>query len=866
MTHEPGDLAALLRRLTTQRTLARLAILFERLWPVLWPPLGIAGLFVCAALLDIPRLLPPGLHFALLVVTASAIVGLLARGLVGIAPPDDAAADRRLERDSGLAHQPLAVLNDQPSVQEPAGLALWQAHVARAVRQVRRLRVGLPHPGLARRDPRALRAGLVVALVAAFVIAGNDAPARLAYAMKPNLAGTPGAPSTKLQAWITPPAYTNVAPLFLQSDHGDVTVPAGSHLTVSVTGGSGTPSLLLNGQPAGFRTLAKDSFQADQDLTRGGHLTVRRGGKTLANWELTVVADQPPTAAWTGPPGRDRASQQTRFPWKASDDYGVASLEAKLWLKARPDAPPVTVSIPLPGGAPKSAHGVQQQDLTANPWAGLHVIARLVAKDARGQTGTSAPAGFVLPERPFFNPVARALIAIRKGLSLRPNDRDSAVGGLDKLLMEPKAFHSDIGAYVNLASIYYLLEFNRSDKAIGEAQQRMWELALHMEEGQVEQTARALDQARQAANDALAKALHDPSAANRAELDKKLKELEQAIERHMQALLQEAERNLSAMPFNPNSLRFSNRDLERLAQQARRAVQQGKMQDAQQRLAQLERMLDQLRNARVNPGKMARQQAQQRRRGRQQMGALQDMIQREGGLLDHVERRNQGQAPYNGGLIPPWQFEQQFGQGTQPASPPDPNGQRGADRRVQQALRRALGELMQEFGDLTGQVPQSLGDADQAMQRAVQQLAQANDTGAGMAEQQAIEALQKGGQRMGETMAQQFGSGRQGEGANGQNGANGPMGFSLQYGNGDRSGNGMLRGSRGGAFNRNRDPLGRLLGDGANGANEASNVHIPEKRGQQRSYDIEQELRRRGAERYRPQQELDYIHRLLKQF
>ena len=44
------------------------------------------------------------------------------------------------------------------------------------VRQVRRLRVGLPRPGLARRDRRALRGGLVVALVAALVIAGADAP------------------------------------------------------------------------------------------------------------------------------------------------------------------------------------------------------------------------------------------------------------------------------------------------------------------------------------------------------------------------------------------------------------------------------------------------------------------------------------------------------------------------------------------------------------------------------------------------------------------------------------------------------------------------------------------------------------------
>ena len=143
------------------------------------------------------------------------------------------------------------MLTDRPSRgtggPDTASVALWQAHVARAVRSVRRLRVGLPRPGLARRDPRALRAALVVALVAAFAIAGEDAPSRLAQAMEPTLPREIPPPATELQAWITPPAYTRLAPIFLKPDSGTVSVPAGARLTVSVTGGSGTPTLALDG-------------------------------------------------------------------------------------------------------------------------------------------------------------------------------------------------------------------------------------------------------------------------------------------------------------------------------------------------------------------------------------------------------------------------------------------------------------------------------------------------------------------------------------------------------------------------------------------------------------------------------------------
>jgi len=286
MTPSGSDLENLLRRLAGRRALARAAILFERVWPALWPPLGVAGVFLCAALLDLPRMLPAWAHISLLVGTFLLIAALLVRGLHKVSTPDDTAADRRLEAASGLTHRPLAVLTDRPSQgrqgADLAGIALWQAHVARAVRQVNRLRIGLPRPGLARRDPRALRAALIVALVAAFAIAGEDAPSRLAQAMEPTLPRENPPPSTELQAWVTPPAYTRQAPLFLKTNSPTVSVPQGSRLTISVTGGDGTPTIGFDSKTEPFRVLDKASFQADRDLTEGGHLTVRRNGSELA--------------------------------------------------------------------------------------------------------------------------------------------------------------------------------------------------------------------------------------------------------------------------------------------------------------------------------------------------------------------------------------------------------------------------------------------------------------------------------------------------------------------------------------------------------------------------------------------------------
>ena len=892
---------SLLRGLRRWRALARAVLLFERLWPALWPPLGVAGLFLCAALLDLPALLPGWPHAILLAGVALAMAALGWHGFRRLRLPDNPEADRRLERESGLRHRPLTVLADRPAV--AADSALWRAHVARAAAQVGRLRVGLPRPGLAARDRRALRGGLLVGLLAWRVIAGADAPARIGRALTPGFAPAAAAPATQVQAWITPPAYTGLAPLFLRPEGGAVSVPAGAHLTVNVTGGSARPALSLAGRAAPFKALDDASFQAELDLTEGGRLALSRRGEALGAWDVTVVADQAPVVSFPEPPGATAGRvPQTRLPWQASHAYGVVGLQAELRLRDRPDAPPLVVPIPLPGGAPKSARGVRQQDLTPNPWAGLPVTAHLVGRDAAGLVGTSAEAGFTLPERQFVHPVARALMAVRKMLTLKPDERDAAIHELDMLSGLAEVWRDNTAGFLNLRAIAALLRRDPSLPAVEEAQGRMWRLALQLEEGATERTARALEQARQALREAL-DAEKRGEHVDRAEIERRTRALQEALQRHLQALAEQARRNPETDQFDPRAHPLDARDMEKLAEQMREAAREGRMDEARDKMAALEKMLDAMKNAPPQRGRMTeseRKRAAQRQQGQQQMNALQDMIQRQGGLLDHAQGRAEAEnppppdprrplaRPFTPPYTPP--FTPPFTRGLAP--PPDPSGQhaaeaqdqqqRGGEQRVQQALRRVLGELMQRYGDLTGQVPPNLGDADAAMRDAAQALAQGRDAAAAGAQQRAIEALQKGGQAMGQQMAQQFGQPGEGEGeqpGEGQQGQDGQDGQGMQ-------GNGRGRGQPGGQYgwsNNGRgnpwdqgfgdrrgqqrlDPLGRPLREGAAGRNDGGDVRVPDQMEEARTRAIQEELRRRGAERSRPQPELDYIDRLLRQY
>jgi uncharacterized protein (TIGR02302 family) len=144
----------------------------------------------------------------------------------------------------------------------------------------------------------------------------------------------------------------------------------------------------------------------------------------------------------------------------------------------------------------------------------------------------------------------------------------------------------------------------------------------------------------------------------------------------------------------------------------------------------------------------------------------------------------------------------------------------------QSKLHDQLNQIMKGLGDQKRAVPGNLGQAGRAMGEAQGNLGSGDLDGAGQAEKNVLEALRKGADAMAKALMAQ--SGQEGN----QNGS--------------------------------QDPLGR--DEGANGSSFGGNVKMPGKSDLQRARGILQELRKRAAERGRPQEELDYIDRLLKQF
>jgi uncharacterized protein (TIGR02302 family) len=801
------------RRVARLLSLARAALFWERLWPALWPLSGVLGLFLALALLDLLPWLPAWLHAALLLGFLIAAVLAAARGLRRLRLPTTEQACRRLELDSGLAHRPLEALDDVmvAGTGDRDSVDLWELHRRRIGAQLSALKLRLPRAGLAATDPFALRAALGLVLAVGLVLGAGDWAQRLERALSPELAAFAAAPPARLDVWINPPAYTALPPLFLEPARAGakpLAVPLGSTVLAQLQGGRGTPTLVVGEARTPFDPVSADAYRTDFEIRAGDRLAIEQGGRELAAWELAVLPDKAPSVEFLSPPGRtERAA--LRLEYLAEDDYGLSAVSALVQRMDDPSVAAMELDLTLPGIGLGRAEAMSFHDLTPHPWAGLAVEIRLVARDALGQRGESEPARTVIPERIFNHPVARALVELRKQLTLKPSARLPVVRTLGEIYDRPAHYFHDLVVALAIRAAERRLIHDLTTAAIPEVQQLLWDTALHIEEGELAIAERDLREIQKALMDALARGAEDE------EIERLMNELQQALDRFLEALAEQLREQLAegaeAQPLPPDAEILQGEDLQRLIERARELARTGAREAARDLLAQLQNMLE---NLRANP--FAQGLDDESRNAFRMMQDMESLMQRQQGLLNRSFRRSQRERAEDGESRRSQRESQ-------------------ADSLSQEALRRELGEMMRRLGEALGEIPRPLGRAEQSM-RDAREAWEANRSDDAVGPQtRAVDQLQQGMQDMAEQFLERMGNA-------------GPRGM----------------GQVGGRPGTGRDPLGRQTGDG--GLEALEGVEIPDEMEIRRTRQILDELRRRRGERQRPPLELDYIDRLLRRF
>ena len=858
---EPGRTTANARldRLVAQ---ARAAAVWEQAWPVLWRGLGVGLLFLILSWsglwLDVT---PLWRQIGLGILAALLVVALLP--LAHLGRPGRRAALARLDREAAarnpaLRHGPASAAQDTLAVgaADAGSQVLWALHQRRAAQAVAALRVGLPRPGMTRRDPFALRAGLTVAAIASLFAAGPEWRERIGAAFDWHEPAAPG-PNFRVDGWIDPPIYTRLPPLLIAMDGTDqhLRAPVNAQLIVRIAG---------QGKAAADTTLTPNAGlvpvpgqEARPDLREERYRIV--GGAELViatpagRQRLTVdaIPDRPPeVTAIGGPEVNGRGTFNLTY--KAKDDYGISSAEAVIApLKSgRTLVPLPQIGLALPADASGDSETKTLVDLTDSPWSGARVRYHIVVKDEAGQEGKTPDTEITLPARPFRDPLAWALAEERRRLITAPDtDRRWVQGALDALLVAPDTFTPQPAIFLGLRTATERLRRARSDADLVDVADLLWEMALKIEDGDLSDAEKQLRQAQDRLKEAIERNAPDD------EIKRLTQDLKQALDKFLSEMAQKQGRENRDQSDrgqnNPQSKTVTPQDLDKMIQDMAEAMKRGDTAEAQRLMEQLRNILENLQTA-----ERGSRSDQASREMQKQMRDLDDMAKEQQGLRDETFKdgqqprsgqrqqdrgQQQGQRGQQGSQGQQGQRQQgQQGQQGQSQQGQQGEGQQGNVGERQQALRQRLEELEKRMKENGMRGEQGLSDAEDAMREAENALKQGDSGEAVDAQGRALDGLKRGA----EGMAQQMQEMAEGQGEGQQDGGQQP-------------------GQQGQAGARDDDPLGRPT-RGRDMSDGRVRVPTADESAVQRARRIMEELRRKLGDPTRPREELDYFERLLR--
>jgi uncharacterized protein (TIGR02302 family) len=829
--------------LARARRLTGLSMVLERLWPLVLPLLLVVAVFLAVSWAGLFRHVPEAMRLALAFIFAVSAVAAFAP-LLWYRAPRAEDIDNRIETTNALAHAPATALADRLAGEGgPFADALWREHQRRMARRLDHVAPDLPKADMPRRDPFALRALAPLALAAAFAFSFGPRGGSVTDVFYP----APGAPAipARLDAWLSPPAYTRLPPVVLEiaDAPGPRAVPAGSVLSLRLSGGSGNETLTFeprSGEPRAIAAApdAKGASVFSDTLAADGAWIVRDGNREIGRWPVSVIPDTPPKVHFAGEPKRG-AGGAFELSYTVEDDYGAVSGAAEL-VPAQPAAPgarslyPVPdIALAMPQKGAKEPKAKTSRDLTRHPFAGATFDIALVVRDAAGNEGRSEKMAATLPERRFTNPLARALIEQRRLLALDANQRRRVLDLMQAITIRPGDTIPVAGHYLGVMTAMTRLKLARSDDDLRGVVDYLWTVATGIEDGDLSDAERRLRQAQEDLKNAL-----DNNAADE-EIARLMDELRKAMDALMRELAERAQENPRTAQRDPDTRELRRNDLQRMLDQIERLSKSGQKDKARELLSQLQEMMENLQ-----AGRHDRQQGDSAQNPmRRQMNKLGEIMKRQQELMNETDRmgregqQGQQQEGRNG------QRQGQQGQqgqqgdggeqqgGRQPGRGNEPGDGFGDLQDRQGELRGQLGQLMDQLGEMGIQPGEGFGEAGKAMDGAGDSLGESDREGAVGEQGRALEALRRGA----EDMMRQMQEANQGEQGGSEPG-------------GRRNGS-------------SRDPLGRP--EATSGPDFGETVEVPDEIDAERARRILEAIRKRLGDALSPEGEKSYLERLL---
>jgi len=707
--------------------LTRIVILWEVLAKYLFFLVGILIIFLTLTLLNFFTYLSFWFHILLLAVFLIVIGMILTKAVLLVRWPSIMECARRIEIDNLAPNRPISTLFDKPILNKHS--PIWDIHYNKILKQAHSLGYFQLRPFFHSVDPLYICLPLCIIFLITIYTYSNNFITKVEAALLPqnNYIELDAA---VFSGWISPPNYTELAPIVLSEEIKSIRAPVGSVLTARMYGGDGLSKLLINEYVRDFSMIDKDNYAVESVINSSGNLTIKQNNTIIFNKPLEVVEDQNPTVELLEKP-ESTVKGVLKITYLSRDDYGITNLYSHVVLKKNLsviDQKELNFSLPFDKKVKGSQYSEYYYDLTEHIWAGLPVKFSIFAEDFVGNRGGSQEYEIILPEREFNNPLAISIINQRKNFGLRLLSLKQIALNLDEVANNEIISKEYAIAQVWLEEVLGVLkdlENNLHMDVINEkrslAIKKLWKSALFIESGQLVKAEEDLRKAQENLRESL-------SESNDAgEIQESITNLDEALENYLDEL--EEPMNVDAPQVSEsedpgdrggeNGAESNERqDLEEKLEEIADLAVSGSLDEAKDQLDAMQDVTEALDREELGEA-LGDEESPDQPRAMQQIS---EMIQEQEALMEESFDQSLNSA----------QADQKT-----PGSGPVNAGEE------QENLRKQLENVMKEIAESDNPIPESLGRADRAMRQASRELNRNRPDRAQAAQGRVIEELSK---------------------------------------------------------------------------------------------------------------------------
>ncbi|MDB5492298.1 MAG: hypothetical protein JWO78_2147 [Micavibrio sp.] len=807
MKEAPPEIPLHLRlRLKFLRGMAATLIVAEKILEAFWPFLLWVCVFASLWLLQIPAMFGTAIEVIFAVVFFLGFMTLSYQAAFRLQLPRYNDVTRRIEDDSELRHRPLSNLDDRLANPAPGRTeelwSFWQRHLLPTLKL---LRLPKPHAVMPQLDPFALRGAAVMVLIAAMVMAGPTWRLRISHGMLPVVPSFMKTDAETVVLWVTPPPYTGMPQMVLKgagSRDKIFTLPEGSVIKARVSGWLGQPSLAFDHADYPMESLGKGNYGLEKIAEASATLTVKQMLLPRASWKIDFVPDKPPTISRKGEP-QPQAKGEIKIPLTVQDDYGVETVTAHITLA------PDTIAAP-PIGTPVD----DTRNVVSPPKVAMDFTPQF---DLAWHPWAGMKVVMDLEAKDH-----KGQVAAIKGLTITLPERafrhplaQKMISLRKRLMWSPEASADNVG--YELEQIMIRPSLYQGDKGIFLSLRSMSSHLIrnNTPEEVAKVVAQLWDTALHIEDGNFSVAQRDLRNAQNAlqnalrdpkttpaQIAQLMDDVRQAMMAYLKETFRELQKKMAENGGDPNALNPQN-FMKMINPDA------------------LAAMLDKMQAQAMSGDRNAAQQMLS------QMQKMMDALD-PSNMSGEMPKDMQEMAEQVAQMQKLIEQQKALLEQTKKEEQPD----KEASKAEQENIRKALTNLMSSAADKLGDVPEGMGKAELEMRGSTMALGDGKPVASVPHQEQAIKDLSEGQQQMskklGERMQQM-------------------MMFSFGQGR--------------------TDPLGRPMQEGENGQpGQGSKVKIPDQAERKKIQDILEQLRKKSGELARPDYELDYYHRLMRQF